>query len=43
MNKWLMIMVVAALALVGVAGPVLAAKVDGADRGGRPLDATLTG
>ncbi|HVM00651.1 MAG TPA: CHRD domain-containing protein [Egibacteraceae bacterium] len=43
MRRFLVTMVVAALATLGFAGPVLAAKVQGADHGGRPLRATLTG
>lgn len=43
MSRWVVVTVAAALAAVGVSGPVLAAKVDGAAHGGRPLTATLTG
>ncbi|HVM14842.1 MAG TPA: CHRD domain-containing protein, partial [Egibacteraceae bacterium] len=43
MRKLGIVLVAAALAMVGISGPVLAAKVDGADHGGRPLTATLTG
>ena len=43
MSKWVVVLVTAALAVVAISGPVLAAKVDGADHGGRPLTATLTG
>jgi hypothetical protein len=34
---------IVALSLVAFVGPVAAAEVDGADQGGRPLTATLTG
>lgn len=43
MSRWAVALLAAALAAVGISGPVLAAKVDGADHGGRPLSATLTG
>lgn len=43
MRKWMVFLVAVALAVVGISGPVLAAKVDGARHGGRPLTATLTG
>lgn len=43
MSKWVVGLVATALAVVAMAGPVLAAKVDDADRGGRPLHAMLTG
>lgn len=43
MSRWAVALLAAALAAVGISGPVLAAKVDGADHGGRPLSTTLTG
>lgn len=43
MRKSVVVAVVTALATLGLSGPVLAEKVDGADHGGRPLTATLTG
>lgn len=43
MSRWGVALLAAVLAAVGISGPVLAAKVDGADHGGRPLSATLTG
>lgn len=43
MRKSLVVAVVTALSTLSLSGPVLAEKVDGADHGGRPLTATLTG
>lgn len=43
MSRWIVLMLAVVLAAVGIAGPALAAKVDGASHGGRPLSTTLTG